>query len=881
MNNRTKILIVGGGKGGTALTEMFHQDDSVEIVGIVDVNDSSPGLVLARELGIPTSNDYKDFLGVEGLAEIVNVTGLDSVQEELLAAKPRGVEVIGGHSSELLWRLVDKHAHAEEVFLALNKTLIELGNDFSRNVEIITSACGEALGGDCALYNRLEEGLLCSVGRWHCPEGYEPVDAAEGHVCCDVINSNRRNEPFIVEDLESSEYQKTDPNVKKFGLKSYIGCPVCSIEKCIGSLCVLYSEHKEFDERDKQLLRIFADVLSREEERNSIAKALRESEESYRMLVETGDNAIVVIDREGKYHFINSEAKYELGIKEEEDYSGKSVWDYFPKEQADHQMETIRKAISTGEKQVDQGVICVEGEKRNFQATIKPINNSSEGIEKVLVLAVDITDLKRAEAQVAESRDYLEQIINAVADPIFVKGRDHKWIMLNDAFCEFMGYAKDELIGRSDYDYFPKEEAEVFWAKDEEVFETKAENINEEKFTDSDGVAHTIITKKTLHVDEEGKELLVGVIRDVTKQKKIEEALSASEEKYRILAENTSDNIWTMDLSGKLLYTSKAAERIFGFTVDEILNMGLKGLLVPESFGKAMQLLQEAIASVSDGWSEETLKKEYTLETEMYNKSGRTVFAESVMRFFRDAGGEIRILGVTRDVTERRQVQEELRLRAQEFSLIFENTQDAIFWVNPDTGIFINCNSSAEELLGRTREEILGQPITLAHPQHDGDKYEQIFRSGVANGKPQSVEAEVLSKSGEIKYVLISATLVTIGEKKIMQGVFHDITRRKKAEIERAKQRELIDKTNRELMWKIEELEAAMSHIKKLEGLVPICANCKKMRLEGSDPQDPKSWQSMERYISDRTDASFTHGLCPECVKKMYGDALKRKGKEE
>ncbi len=98
-------------------------------------------------------------------------------------------------------------------------------------------------------------------------------------------------------------------------------------------------------------------------------------------------------------------------------------------------------------------------------------------------------------------------------------------------------------------------------------------------------------------------------------------------------------------------------------------------------------------------------------------------------------------------------------------------------------------------------------------------------------------------------------------------------------EMEKERQSQVLDKTNKELRWKIEELEAAMSHIKKLEGLVPICANCKKMRMEESDPQDPQSWISMEKYITERTEASFTHGLCPECVKKMYGDVLRKKDK--
>ena len=137
----------------------------------------------------------------------------------------------------------------------------------------------------------------------------------------------------------------------------------------------------------------------------------------------------------------------------------------------------------------------------------------------------DITERINAEEALKESRDYLHKIINSVADPIFVKDREHRWVLLNDAHSEMFGIPNEELIGKSDYDYFPKEQAAVFWEKDEFVFESEKENINEERWTDSRGVTHTIITKKNLYIDSQGKKFIVGIIRDITKRKKAEERL--------------------------------------------------------------------------------------------------------------------------------------------------------------------------------------------------------------------------------------------------------------------------------------------------------------------------------------------------------------------
>lgn len=140
-------------------------------------------------------------------------------------------------------------------------------------------------------------------------------------------------------------------------------------------------------------------------------------------------------------------------------------------------------------------------------------------------LAKDYERLERAQEALLHAKDYLEKIINAVADPIFVKDREHRWALLNDAMCALFGRSRDELIGKSDYDFFPKNEADVFWAKDEEVFQSGLENLNEESFTDASGTRHIILTKKTLYKDPSGKLFIVGVIRDITLQKKMEEDL--------------------------------------------------------------------------------------------------------------------------------------------------------------------------------------------------------------------------------------------------------------------------------------------------------------------------------------------------------------------
>nr|WP_026082461.1 CHASE2 domain-containing protein [Mastigocladopsis repens] len=127
--------------------------------------------------------------------------------------------------------------------------------------------------------------------------------------------------------------------------------------------------------------------------------------------------------------------------------------------------------------------------------------------------------------ELKRSKEFLHQVINTIPDPIFVKNEKHQWIVLNEAYCQFIGYPENVLIERSDYDFFPQHEADIFRASDELVFQSQQPHENEEEFTDSHGMTHVIATKRSLHKDAAGNFFLVGVIRDITMRKRMEDEL--------------------------------------------------------------------------------------------------------------------------------------------------------------------------------------------------------------------------------------------------------------------------------------------------------------------------------------------------------------------
>ena len=131
----------------------------------------------------------------------------------------------------------------------------------------------------------------------------------------------------------------------------------------------------------------------------------------------------------------------------------------------------------------------------------------------------------------AGTDDLLGRIFDFIGDPIFVKGRTHRLCLVNEAMCIALGRTREKLIGLGDDDLFGKDEAEFFRSRDEKVFLTGEEDVVEETFTPhGSSETLTVLTRKRLYVDPQGKSFIVGVFKDITAIKRAEAALQKANE---------------------------------------------------------------------------------------------------------------------------------------------------------------------------------------------------------------------------------------------------------------------------------------------------------------------------------------------------------------
>jgi diguanylate cyclase (GGDEF)-like protein/PAS domain S-box-containing protein len=144
-----------------------------------------------------------------------------------------------------------------------------------------------------------------------------------------------------------------------------------------------------------------------------------------------------------------------------------------------------------------------------------------------------IATIAHAEKELKRSTEFLHRVINTIPDPVFVKDKNHRWIVLNEAYSKLLGKPINELIEKSDHEVFPEHEADVFWAQDDLVFKHGCDSEHEEEFTNSDGITYHIATKRSLHKDAAGNTFLVGVIRDITQRKFVENELRKTTQELR------------------------------------------------------------------------------------------------------------------------------------------------------------------------------------------------------------------------------------------------------------------------------------------------------------------------------------------------------------
>ncbi|MEH2414771.1 PAS domain S-box protein [Nostoc sp.] len=416
---------------------------------------------------------------------------------------------------------------------------------------------------------------------------------------------------------------------------------------------------------------------------------------------------------------------------------------------------------------------------------------------------------------------FLHQMINGISDPIFVKDRQHRWVLLNDTYCDFVGHSREELIGKSDYDFFPQAEADVFRQKDELVFTANITNENQDLFTDAQGIGHLISTKKSCFQDETGNKFLVGSIRDIILQNeaakvlgvtgRVTELMQKSEALRETLEEPDRQAESDLHRINALLQAQQEA------SIDGILIIDENRQVTSfnQKFSQLWQIPAVVLQTRDDrqllGWvldqlinPDEFLAKVEYLSQHVEESSRDEIFLKSGKIFDRYSApvrkqqgvcGDTSFLGdyygriwYYRDITEYKQAEAELRASQQRLALLVEQTPLAIIEWNTNFKIQ-TWNRAAERIFGYTTEEMLGNPFEIIVPENVRKQVDEIITALLTQRGGSFSVNENVTKDGRTMVCewynnpLVAPDGQVIG----VASMVLDITERKRAEEEQQK----------------------------------------------------------------------------------------------
>ena len=347
-----------------------------------------------------------------------------------------------------------------------------------------------------------------------------------------------------------------------------------------------------------------------------------------------------------------------------------------------------------------------------------------------------------------------------------------------------------------------------------------------------------------------------GIEIVITERKRNEQKQKETAERYKFLAENMNDILWIMDLDLKTTYVSPSIEAVLGFTPEERMRQRVQDQLTPASLSVALEILDREKILEKRGKSDPDRK--VTLVLEYYHKNGTTRWLESIVSAIRDEHDFLTdIYGVSRDITEKKQAEEQLIERVKELKCLYSIAD------------LIEKSSSLPDLFQSVANQL---PSGFVYPEYACAKIvfkDREFKTDNFRETKRKLSSTIMVRGESLGSVSVfyldgvpgaeDAAFLT-DERNLIKAVAERLGR----VVERKQYEE-----ERENL--ISELQQAMSEVKTLSGLLPICASCKKIR------DDKGYWNQIESYIQDHSEAEFSHGICPECAEKLYPGLLKGK----
>jgi PAS domain S-box-containing protein len=546
-------------------------------------------------------------------------------------------------------------------------------------------------------------------------------------------------------------------------------------------------------------------------ERKRAEQAIAESEGQYRMLVENIPQRVFLKDRNSVYISCNSRYAEDMGIGLEKIW-GHTDFDFYPADMAEKYRADDRRVMESGHPERIEENYIEHGQKRVVETFKTPIRDAGGEVVGVLGVFEDITKRKRTEEALRQSEERYRELTNSAGEAILVI-QDGLIRFINPKVEEISGYSAEELLCVDFARFIHPADADMVVDRYQRRLRREAVPQRYDfRIARKDGIVRWAELSAVV-ISWEGGPAVLCLISDITERKSGEEALRQSEERYRVIAENTSDSIWVLDGDLRLTYQSPSTERMFGYTLEEWMRVGWKGFVHPED----LHIVMNAIT----GFRDDRLKDSARGTIRVFDRDGHEMWAEVVCSPVHGPGGQFcGVVGVTRDISERVSFEQQLL----EYKTAVEQAADGIAVADLE-GYILFVNEAWAEMHGHSVEEVKGKHLKVFHSRKQLYSEVMPFNRCLLERGTNSGEVGHVRKDGrEFPTFMTTAVLSMRGQPYAMMAVMRDITEQKAAERRRREQEiaqaraEELDESRRRLINAQEALRRDIAG--KLHGTV-------------------------------------------------------------
>jgi PAS domain S-box-containing protein len=507
---------------------------------------------------------------------------------------------------------------------------------------------------------------------------------------------------------------------------------------------------------------------------------LSDLEENYRTLVENAPEIFFVVDLKGKFILINQAARRITGhpiptIME------KDLQSLVAPEYQDKVYQILNEAPQgIMNPYFDVEIISANGNRIPLEIHIKTVRDKKKRIAAIRGFARDITERKKIATALKASEGKFSELAERTSDGIVII-QDGICKSANKATAKILGYSVEEFRGKRFFDWLPSKGKELLsqWHKERLSGESVPFALKT-KILHKEGDIRDIEFSSSI-VQFDGQPAEMGIIKDISNLKRLEEELQRAEEKYQRLFENINEIIFMTDPGAILTSVSPSINEQFGYVPDEIVGKPFSELVHPED----LYSYEESLKSILEG-------KEKPHELRLLDKEGNARHVKISSSAIMENGDPVGILGIATDMTEgkssldeQKQTYQTIENKYNQLETIIQNAPNIAIQGFNDKGEVLFWNQYSEKLLGLSEAEIKGKPFKgVLATEADESKFLGIVQEVFRTQKPSPLqEWRVQRNAGEEKYILASVfPVVHAGEEPIAVAMDMDVTDQKKAE---------------------------------------------------------------------------------------------------